>query len=48
VPDIHGNGAPSRSKGDPSYQRPLFNRRARRNPLVTKAISGHTAEKSVE
>jgi len=28
VPDIHGNGAPSRSTGDPSYQRPLVNRRA--------------------
>ena len=27
VPDIHGNGAPSRSKDDPSYQRPLVNRR---------------------
>ncbi len=27
VPDIHGNGAPSRSKGDPSYLRPLVNRR---------------------
>jgi hypothetical protein len=33
VPDIHGNGAPSRSKADPSYQRPLVNRRARHNPL---------------
>jgi hypothetical protein len=28
VPDIHGNGAPSRSKDDPSYQRPLSNSRA--------------------
>jgi len=27
VPDIHGNGAPSRSKEDPSYRRPLTNRR---------------------
>lgn len=27
VPDIFGNGAPSRSKDDPSYQRPLTNRR---------------------
>jgi hypothetical protein len=26
VPDIHGNGLPSRSKNDPSYQRPLVNR----------------------
>jgi SnoaL-like domain len=30
VPDIHGNGAPSRNKEDPSYQRPLVNRRASR------------------
>jgi hypothetical protein len=29
VPDIHGNGAPSRSKADPSYLRPLVNRRQR-------------------
>ena len=28
LPDIHGNGAPSRSRDDPSYQRPLVNRRA--------------------
>jgi hypothetical protein len=27
VPDIHLNGAASRSKDDPSYQRPLTNRR---------------------
>jgi hypothetical protein len=27
VPDIHLNGAASRSKDDPSYQRPLSNRR---------------------
>jgi hypothetical protein len=27
VPDIHLNGAPSRSKEDPSYRRPLTNRR---------------------
>lgn len=27
VPGIHGNGAPSRSKDDPSYQRPLVNHR---------------------
>lgn len=27
VQDIHGNGAPSRSKDDPSYRRPLTNRR---------------------
>jgi len=29
VPDIHANGAPSRSKADPSYFRPLVNRRER-------------------
>jgi hypothetical protein len=29
VPDIHGNGAPSRGKADPSYVRPLGNRRER-------------------
>jgi hypothetical protein len=27
VPDIYRNGAPARSKEDPSYQRPLTNRR---------------------
>lgn len=27
VPDIHVNGAPARSKADPSYLRPLVNRR---------------------
>jgi hypothetical protein len=35
VPDIHGNGAPSRSTADPSYQRPLVNRRGSHNPLDT-------------
>jgi hypothetical protein len=32
VPDIHGNGAPARSRDDPSYQRPLINRRAKHIP----------------
>jgi hypothetical protein len=32
VPDINGNGAPARSKEDPSYQRPLINRRTPHNP----------------
>ncbi len=32
VPDIHVNGAPTRSKDDPSYQRPLTNRRAKHIP----------------
>ena len=32
VPDIHLNGAPSRSADDPSYRRPLTNRRMKRIP----------------
>lgn len=32
VPDIHGNGAPSRDKSDPSYQRPLANKRKKQIP----------------
>lgn len=32
VPDIFGNGAPARSPDDPSYQRPLTNRRAPNDP----------------
>lgn len=32
VPDIHVNGAPARGKDDPSYQRPLTNRRAKHIP----------------
>jgi SnoaL-like domain len=32
VPGIHVNGAPVRSKDDPSYQRPLTNRRAKHIP----------------
>jgi hypothetical protein len=32
VPDIFGNGAPSRSTDDPSYQRPLVNRREKNIP----------------
>lgn len=32
VSDLHLNGAPSRSRLDPSYQRPLTNRRALRIP----------------
>jgi len=32
VADIFGNGAPSRDRGDPSYSRPLLNRRAVRTP----------------
>lgn len=36
VPDINGNGAPSRSKDDPSYRRPLTNLR----DLVTPPAFG--------
>lgn len=32
VPDIHANGAPSRSEADPSYRRPLENFRKMREP----------------
>lgn len=32
VPDIYANGAPSRSASDPSYQRPLINKRAENIP----------------
>ncbi len=32
IPGVNGNGAPARSKGDPSYMRPLVNRRALRVP----------------
>lgn len=32
VPGIHLNGAPSRNKMDPSYQRPLTNRRGKHIP----------------
>jgi hypothetical protein len=27
LPGVHGNGAPARDRSDPSYQRPLLNRR---------------------
>jgi hypothetical protein len=32
VPDVHDNGVPSRGKDDPSYRRPLTNRRATHLP----------------
>lgn len=32
VPDIAGNGVSARDRGDPSYQRPLVNRRAASRP----------------
>jgi SnoaL-like domain len=34
VPDVHGNGAPSRSTDDPSYARPLINQRERHIPAM--------------
>ncbi|MBB5686397.1 nuclear transport factor 2 family protein [Sphingobium boeckii] len=34
VPGISDNGAPARDKTDPSYQRPLTNRRTRLNPAA--------------
>ena len=32
IPDVHANGVPSRTSDDPSYRRPLTNRRDRRIP----------------
>ncbi|MET0388252.1 MAG: nuclear transport factor 2 family protein [Polyangiales bacterium] len=32
IPDIHGNGTPSRSTDDPSYRRPLTNLRREQSP----------------
>ncbi len=40
LPDIHGNGAPSRSREDPSYQRPLVNRRAAAIPAGHSEAGG--------
>jgi SnoaL-like protein len=37
VPDVHDNGAPARSKEDPSYRRPLTNRRKKRIPAPPSA-----------
>ncbi len=34
VADVHSNGAPARSREDPSYLRPLQNRRKRRIPTA--------------
>jgi len=34
IPDIHANGAPARDCSDPSYLRPLVNKRALSNPGV--------------
>jgi len=32
VPGVHDNGVPARSRQDPSYARPLVNKRAPRIP----------------
>lgn len=32
IPDLHLNGLPAPDRSDPSYQRPLINRRKLRNP----------------
>ena len=34
IPDVHSNGVPSRDRSDPSYRRPLTNKRAKRFPGV--------------
>ncbi len=39
VPDIDGNGTPSRSRSDPSYQRPLLNRRAPHIPVSRRCLA---------
>lgn len=38
VPDLHLNGIPSRSKQDPSYRRPLTNRRQKRFPADPRQL----------
>jgi len=38
VTDLHRNGVPSRDKGDPSYRRPLTNRRAMTSPADIRAL----------
>jgi ketosteroid isomerase-like protein len=39
VPDVHLNGIPSRTPDDPSYRRPLTNRRELRVPADPRALS---------
>ncbi len=39
VEDVHANGAPSRSRSDPSYTRPLVNKRALRAPQDPAKLS---------
>ena len=40
VPDLHLNGVPSRSREDPSYRRPLINRRRGRAPAPCPRARG--------
>jgi hypothetical protein len=39
VADLHCNGRPGRDRGDPSYRRPLVNRRKRKTPDEPGALS---------
>jgi hypothetical protein len=39
VPDVHLNGTPARSRDDPSYRRPLTNRRELRVPADPRKLS---------
>lgn len=45
--DIHGNGASGRAKSDPSYQRPLVNRRTPNVPPGIAALVNVSAEAHV-
>jgi hypothetical protein len=40
VPGVHANGVPSRNEQDPSYRRPLVNRREARLPADFNEPSG--------
>ena len=39
IADLHANGVPCRDAGDPSYRRPLTNRRALTSPADVKGLS---------
>jgi hypothetical protein len=39
IEDVHANGAPARNRSDPSYFRPLVNRRAMRAPADPGSLS---------
>ena len=39
VPDLFGNGTPSRTRDDPSYRRPLTNRRSPSSPQDIRQLS---------